>query len=121
MLAEEGLRLAERNITRKYAALNHELRGRALAELGNIDDAIAAFETAVSLADAIQYQPIRWRGRHQLSELLGEKGREQEMQQTASEVEEIIDKTTCHIKAMLTSLWNAEDQRGLPESSTIER
>lgn len=35
--------------------------------------------------------------------------------------EEIIDKTTCHIKAMLTSLWNAEDQMGLPESSTIER
>jgi predicted ATPase/DNA-binding SARP family transcriptional activator len=89
-LAEEGLLSAETTIARKYVALNHELRGKALAELGSIDKAIAALEAAVELADTIQYQPIRWGGRHQLAELYKQKGRERETQQTSSEAEDII-------------------------------
>ena len=81
---------AETTIARKYVALNHELRGKALAELGSIDKAIAALEAAVELADTIQYQPIRWGGRHQLAELYKQKGRERETQQTSSEAEDII-------------------------------
>ncbi len=41
VLADEGLPLAEINISRKYIALNHELRGRAMAELGDRDGAIS--------------------------------------------------------------------------------
>lgn len=89
-LAEEGLSLAETSVSRKYAALNHELMGKALAAMGNVDEAIEAMEKAVSLADAIQYQPIRWAGRHQLTELNHQKGREQEVEKTSSEAEHII-------------------------------
>ena len=89
-LAEEGLPLSEKNITRKYIALNHQLRGRALAASGNYDQAIAALEAAVSLADTIQYQPIRWSSRYQLAELYRQLGDEQEAQRSSSEAGGIV-------------------------------
>jgi tetratricopeptide (TPR) repeat protein len=89
-LAEEALPLAETSVIRKYVALNHELRGMALAKLGRVDEAIGATETAISLADAIQYQPIRWAGRNQLAELYRQNGREQEAKNTSSEAGYII-------------------------------
>jgi predicted ATPase/DNA-binding SARP family transcriptional activator len=89
-LAEEGLPLAEMNITRKYVALNYELKGMALAELGKVNEAIVAMEMAVSLADTIQYQPIRWASRYKLVELYRQKGHEQEAQRASSEAEIII-------------------------------
>ena len=89
-LAEEGLPLAEKNIARKYMALNHQLRASALKELGIINEAIAAYEVAVSLADTIQYQPTRWSGRYQLADLYEQKGREQDSQHLSSEAENII-------------------------------
>ena len=89
-LAEEGLPLAEINITKKYIALYHQLRGKALSELGHLDKAIAANKAAVSLADAIQYQPIRWSCRYQLGELYKQKGWKQESQQIKSESGDII-------------------------------
>ena len=89
-LAEEGLPLAEINITRKYVALNHELGSMALARLGRVDEAIVAMEMAVSLADTIQYQPIRWASRYKLVELYRQKGHEQEAQRASSEAEIII-------------------------------
>jgi tetratricopeptide (TPR) repeat protein len=66
-------------------ALNHELKGIALAQLGNQYEAISELETAVSLADPIKYQPIRWAGRHQLAKLYRQQGREQEAQGVLSE------------------------------------
>jgi tetratricopeptide (TPR) repeat protein len=89
-LAEEGLPLAETSVIRKYVALNHELMGMALAELGSVDEAILAMETAISLADAIQYPPIRWASRHQLAKLYRQNGREQEAKNTSSEAAQII-------------------------------
>jgi predicted ATPase/DNA-binding SARP family transcriptional activator len=89
-LAEEGVMLAETNVTRKYIALNNELKGMALAKLGNIDKAIAAIETAISLADDIHYQPIRWASRHQVAELYRQNGRAQEAKRIFSEAEHII-------------------------------
>jgi tetratricopeptide (TPR) repeat protein len=89
-LAEEGLPLAETADIRKYVALNHELIGMALAELGSVDEAIVAFETAISLADAIRYQPIRWASRNQLAELYRQNGREQEAKKTSSEAAHVI-------------------------------
>jgi tetratricopeptide (TPR) repeat protein len=89
-LAMEGLPLAERSVNRKYTALNHELWGKALAILGRVDQAIGATETAISLADAIQYQPTRWASRIQLAELYRQNGREQEAKQTSSEAGHII-------------------------------
>ncbi|NOZ70614.1 MAG: AAA family ATPase [Chloroflexi bacterium] len=89
-LAEEGLPLAETNVTRKYIALNHELKGTALAELGSIDEAIGELETAISLADTIQYQPIRWAGRQQLAKLYRRNDREREALNTSSEAKDII-------------------------------
>ena len=89
-LAEQGLPLAETSAIRKYVALNHELRGMALATLGRVDEAIGATEKAISLADAIHFQPIRWAGRHQLAELFREKDRVQEAKDISSEAEHII-------------------------------
>lgn len=89
-LAEDGLPLAETNVTRKYVALYHELKGMALAELGSVDEAISEFQTAISQADAIQYQPIRWGGRFRLVELYRQIGRTQEAKDHASEAENII-------------------------------
>jgi DNA-binding SARP family transcriptional activator len=88
--AKDGLPLAETNVTRKYVALNHDLMGMALAELGKMDEAISELETAVSLADVIQYQPIRWAGRHQLAKLYHQNGREHETKNISSEAEHII-------------------------------
>jgi len=88
--AEDGLSLAETNDTHKYVALSHELKGMALAELGNLDEAIIELETAISLADAIQYQPVRWAGRHQLAKLYHQNGREQEAKGTLSDAKDII-------------------------------
>jgi DNA-binding SARP family transcriptional activator len=89
-LAEEGLTLAETNVTRKYVALNHELRGLAFGKLGSIDKSIAVIETAVSQADKIKYQPVRWRGRFQLAKLYKEKDRLQAAEQTSVEAKGII-------------------------------
>jgi len=88
--AEDGLPLAEAKAARKYVALNHELRGIALKELGNQDEAISALEMAVSLADLIQYQPIRWASRQRLAEMYRQQGREQEAQRSLSEGTHII-------------------------------
>ncbi len=89
-LAKEGLVLAEANITRKYIALNHELKGETLAELGNMDDAISELESAISLADLIQYQPTRWASRYKLAEIYRQEGREQEAKKSLSDAKNII-------------------------------
>lgn len=89
-LAEEGLPLAEKKIIRKYIALNHQLRGRALAALGNYDEAITALEAAISLADTIQYQPIRWSGRYQLAELYKQLGDEKKSQRSSFKAGDIV-------------------------------
>jgi tetratricopeptide (TPR) repeat protein len=89
-LADKGLPLAETAVIRKYVALNHELKGAALAELGRVPEAIGALETAAALGDAIQYQPIRWASRHQLAELYRQNGRGPEAQRTLSEAAHII-------------------------------
>jgi tetratricopeptide (TPR) repeat protein len=89
-LAEEGVSLAETSVIRKYVALNHELRGLALAKLGRVDEAIGATKTAISLADDIHFQPVRWASRHQLAELHRQNDCEQEAKNISSEAEHII-------------------------------
>jgi len=89
-LAEDGLPLAETNITRKYIVLSHELKGMALARSGKMDEAVSELETAISLADVIQYQPTRWAGRNQLAELYWQSGRKEEAKNTSSEAKQII-------------------------------
>jgi predicted ATPase len=90
-LAEEGLPLAETATIHKYVALNYELKGMALASLDKVDEAIQALETAISLADEIQYQPIRWASRYQLAELYRQNGREQDAKYASSEAGFIIN------------------------------
>jgi tetratricopeptide (TPR) repeat protein len=109
IMAEEGLPLAETAIIRKYLALNHELKGTALAELGKMDDAINELKIAISLADAIQYQPIRWAGRHQLAKLYHHNGLEQEARNTSSEAEHIIQSiaNTLEDETMQTTFLNS--------------
>jgi predicted ATPase len=97
-LAEDGLPLAETNVTRKYVALNHALKGRALAELGKMDEAISEMETAISLSDDIQYQPIRWAGRQKLAKLYRQIGREDEAIKTSSEADDIIQTIAASIE-----------------------
>ena len=89
-LADEGLLLAETNLTRKYIALNHELKGGALTNLGLVAEAIGELESAVALADVIHYQPIRWGSRHQLAELYKQNNRRQEAQRFSSQAVHII-------------------------------
>jgi tetratricopeptide (TPR) repeat protein len=89
-LADKGLQLAERVAARKYIALNHQLKAIALKELGQIQPAISSLETSISLADAIQYQPIRWSGRHQLAKLYRQNNNEGESIKMVSEAENII-------------------------------
>jgi len=89
-LADEGLPLADRNLTRKYIALNNDLRGMALAKLENVDEAITALEKAISLADEIQYQPIRWGSRKHLVDLNQQKGRDKEAKNMLAEAKQII-------------------------------
>jgi len=90
-LAEEGVVLAEKYVIRKYVALNHGLKSIALANLGRADEAIEAAMTAITLADEVQYQPIRWTSRLQLAELYHQKGREQEAKKRSSEAKHIIE------------------------------
>jgi DNA-binding SARP family transcriptional activator len=89
-LTEEGLQLAEIKETRKYIALNHGLLGRALAMLGDVDEAVREIELAVALADEIQYQPIRWEGRFQLAHLYRQKNSLKAAKVTISEAKGII-------------------------------
>jgi len=88
--AKEGLELAERNATRKYIALNHELMGLTLTSLGKGDQAARELKTAIILADEIQYQPIRWAGRFHLAKLYQQNNRPQAAVETTSEAEVII-------------------------------
>jgi tetratricopeptide (TPR) repeat protein len=107
--AEDGLPLAEANVTRKYVSLNHQLKGMALAALGKTDEAISELETAISLADVIQCQPIRWAGRHQLAKLYQRNGREQGAENALSEEEHIIQTiaTSLEDKDLRVSFSNA--------------
>jgi class 3 adenylate cyclase/tetratricopeptide (TPR) repeat protein len=108
-MAEEGLLLAETAVIRKYVALNHEMKGAAMAELGKMDEAIIELKTAISLADTIQYQPIRWAGRHQLAKLYHQNGLEQESKNTSSEAEHIIQTIAAALdeKSLQTAFLNA--------------
>jgi hypothetical protein len=80
-----------------------------MAELGKMDDAISELKTAISLADAIQYQPIRWAGRHQLAKLYYQNGLEQEAKNTSSKAEHIIQTIAAALdeKTLQTSFLNA--------------
>jgi len=89
-LADEGLLLAEKTIARKYTALNHALRGQALAKLGHLDEAILELELAISLGDVIQYQPLRWSGRYQLAKLCRQCNSESDANKMVTEAENII-------------------------------
>ena len=89
-LADEGLQLANVNITRKYVALNYELKGMAQVKLGNVDEAKAAMEAAVSLADKIHYQPVRWACRKRLAGIYRHSGHELKAKRTLLEAEHII-------------------------------
>jgi predicted ATPase/DNA-binding SARP family transcriptional activator len=89
-LADESLQLANVNLTRKYVALNYDLKGMAQVKLGNVDKAIATMEAAVSLADEIQYQPIRWSCRQRLAGLYRQSGHELKAKRTLLEAEHII-------------------------------
>jgi tetratricopeptide (TPR) repeat protein len=97
-LAEGGLPLANTNVTRKYIALNHELKGMALAELGNMDEAIPVLETAISQADTIHYQPIRWAGRQRLAKLYQQIGRERQEENSSSVADQIIQTIAASIE-----------------------
>ena len=97
-LAEEGFPLAETAVIRKYVALNQELKGAALAELGMVTEAIGELETAVALADTIQYQPTCWASRQQLAELYRQIDREQESQKALSDSVHIIQTIAAALK-----------------------
>jgi len=89
-LANKGRKLAEASIIRKYIALNLQLEFMALAKLGRVGEAIETAETAITLADAIQYQPTRWAGRFLLSDLYDQNKRRQNALKAFSEAEGIV-------------------------------
>lgn len=89
-LAEEGMALAKATTSRKYVALNHELRGTALADLGQVPEALAELKSAVALADDVSYQPLRWGGRYRLAQLYERAGRGEEARASLAEAKQII-------------------------------
>jgi tetratricopeptide (TPR) repeat protein len=89
-LAKSGAMLAKAKGSQKYVALNHEMRGTALAASGDSGKAIEHLKIAVSLADKIQYQPIRWAGRHRLGNLYLDNGLAQESKVALGEANEVI-------------------------------
>ena len=89
-LAEEGMTLAKATTSRKYVALNHELRGTALADMGQVADAMAELESAVALADDVSYQPLRWGSRYLLAKLYEKAGRCEEARARLAEAKQII-------------------------------
>ncbi|TEU20147.1 MAG: tetratricopeptide repeat protein [Anaerolineales bacterium] len=109
-LAEEGLALARIAAARKYVALNHELKGAALADLGKTVEAMAELETAVSLADTIHYQPLRWAGRYQLAKLYRQSNREQEARAARWEAGNIIQAIAAQLtdESLRAAFLNAE-------------
>ncbi|MEN8172112.1 MAG: AAA family ATPase [Chloroflexota bacterium] len=89
-LSDEGLLLAEKTAARKYTALNHALKGQALAKLAHLDGAISELQLAISLADAIQYQPLRWTGRLNLADLHRQSNHQHDADKILAEAENII-------------------------------
>jgi DNA-binding SARP family transcriptional activator len=90
-LAEMGMSLARETTSQKYVALNHELSGAALADGGQVVEAIHRLETAVTLADDFSYQPLRWQGRHRLTRLYELSGRNDAALTAIIEAQQIIE------------------------------
>jgi predicted ATPase len=115
MLAEEGVHLAAKHGIRKYVVLNHELKSKVLTNLGRVDEAIEVSKAAITLADEIQYQPIRWESRQQLAELYHQKGRGQEAKKRTSEAKHIIETIATSIED--ENLRAAFVKKALPQMS----
>jgi len=113
LLAKEGLSLARTAAAQKYVALNHELKGAALADLGKTGEAMAELERAISLADNLHYQPLRWAGRYRLAQLYHQDGRAQEAQAARLEARNIIQTIAAKLtdESLLAAFLNAEQIR----------
>ena len=82
--------MAKATTSRKYVALNHELGGTALADMGRAAEAMAELESAVGLADDVGYQPLRWGSRCLLARLYEKAGRREEARARLAEAKQII-------------------------------
>src|SRR5690606_25507505 len=65
--AEQGMTLAKATTSQKYVATSHALSGMALAQMGKVDQATSRLCSAVTIADQIGYQPLRWQCRWHLA------------------------------------------------------
>jgi tetratricopeptide (TPR) repeat protein len=90
-LAEEGMQLARKTKATKYSALNHELTGLAQSALGDMDAAIAHLKEALTLADRMTYQPLRWQARHRLAALCAACGEDARAAVVAEQARQIVN------------------------------
>lgn len=89
-LATEGMNVAQSTTSRKYIALNHELKGAVLAATDHWEDATAELSSAIALADQISYQPLRWQGRHRLETVYAALGHSEKQQSMRAEAQTIV-------------------------------
>ncbi|MCB0081465.1 MAG: tetratricopeptide repeat protein [Caldilineaceae bacterium] len=92
--AVQGMKVAQSTTSRKYIALNHELKGAVLAATAvatdHWEDAAAELRSAIALADQISYQPLRWQGRHRLATVYAALGDRAQQQSTRVEAQTIV-------------------------------
>jgi predicted ATPase/DNA-binding SARP family transcriptional activator len=118
-LAEEGMTLAKATTSRKYVALNHELSGMALADLGQATGAMAELKSALALADGVSYQPLRWGGRYWLARFYEQAGQGEEARANLAEAKQIIHAIATELtdKLLRSAFLGAELVRAVTQAA----
>ena len=90
-LVEQGRKMAKATSAQKYLAASHALIGMTLTQLGEYDQAIIEFQSALWLADQFGHQPLRWQGRWHLAQCSKAIGRDDMARKWNTEAMHIIN------------------------------
>ena len=89
--AERALASARRTHRRKYEAVSLRLYGDALAQTSRADEALAALEGAVRIADELVGPPARWEARAALGRVAYKRGRDDVAARAYEEAKELVE------------------------------
>jgi class 3 adenylate cyclase/tetratricopeptide (TPR) repeat protein len=88
--AHRAVDLARKTLRRKYEARSLSVLGRALAQIGRVDEALAAVAAAVATADDLVGPPGRWHARGALVDVAYAVGSDDVAEQAALEARDLI-------------------------------